>query len=428
MTRKTKHSQACHSLTAAILLLVPCCIQAREEYTRTFDKSLGVQNGQKIWLEHKFGDVVIRAHAQQQVVVHADIRVSAPDSDAAKQYAGRVEILVEPGAELSIRTRYPDAQRSFGRRDVSFSVRYEVTVPETSPLVVRNAFGSVSISGIKSSSEIYNSHGEIRFRNGRGTQHIENSFASVNVEGNAGDVTIETTNGSVDASGITGAADIRNRFARVTVDRVSNGVTIANNNGAVSVTDSGGAGNVRNSFGSVTVRNFRGDLTIANTNGQVDAVDVSGSADIRNGFGGVHFADIKRDLTIKTHNSKVEGSRVGGAVTVANSFGAIIVDDAGGAIDIHNQNGSIDAYSSVRGTCRPITLHTSFSRLSVHLPDNANYHVFAKTSFGHLRSDFPLTVSGRVSENEVSGTLGSGQCEMRLTNNNGAIEILKTAR
>ena len=108
----------CRCLTVAVLLSVPWCMQAREEYTRTFDKSLGVQNGQKIWLEHKFGDVVIRAHAQQQVVVHADIRVSARDSEVAKQYAGRVEILVEPGAELSIRTRYPDAQRSFGRRDV----------------------------------------------------------------------------------------------------------------------------------------------------------------------------------------------------------------------------------------------------------------------------------------------------------------------
>jgi hypothetical protein len=427
MTRKT-NLLLCLLLTLLVTLLAPLCVSAREEYTRTFDKSIGVQSGEKIWLEHKFGDIVIRAHAKQEVVIHADIRVSAPDSDSAKQYAGRVEILVSPGAELAIRTRYPDAQRSFGRRDVSFSVRYVITVPETSPLVVRNSFGSVSVSGIKASSEIYNSHGEIRFRDGRGTQRIENSFASVNLAGNAGDVTIEATNGSVDANGITGAATIRNRFASVSVAGVSNGVTIANNNGSVSVTDSGGAGNIRNSFGSVAVRNFRGDLTIANTNGQIDALNVSGSADIRNGFGGVRFADIKGELSVKTHNSNVEGSRVAGPVTIANSFGAVVVDDAAGAIDIHNQNGAIDAYSSARAACKPITLHTSFSRLSVHLPAEANYRVFAKTSFAHVRSDFPLTVSGQLSEGEVSGTLGSGQCEMKLTNNNGAIEILKTAR
>jgi hypothetical protein len=420
MTRKTN--------LLLLGLLLPLCLSARDEYTRTFDKTFAVQGGEKIWLEHKFGDIVIRARPQQQVVIHADIRISASDSDLAKQYADQVEIVVQSGAELSIRTKYPDTQRSFGHRDVSFSVRYEITVPETSPLVIRNSFGAISVNGIKSSSEIYNSHGEIRFRDGRGAQHLQNSFASINVAGNAGDVTIDATNGSVDASAITGSATIRDRFASVTVAGVSNGVSITNNNGSVSVTDCGGSGSVKNSFGSVAVRNFRGDLTVANTNGQIDALSVSRSADIKNAFGGVRFADIKGQLSISTHNSRVEGSKVGGPLNIRNSFGAVVVDGVSGPIEIHNQNGEIDAYSSARGVCKPITLHTSFARLRAHLPVEANYRVFAKTSFAHVRSDFPLTVAGLLSEGEVSGTLGSGQCEMRLTNNNGSIEILKTTQ
>lgn len=409
-------------------ILLAQCVSAREEYTRTFDKSFAVQSGEKIWLEHKFGDIVIRARPQQEVVIHADIRISASDSDLAKQYANQVEIVVQSGGELSIRTKYPDTQRSFGHRDVSFSVRYDITVPETSPLVVRNSFGGISVSGIKASSEIYNSHGEIRFRDGRGTQNLQNSFASVNVAGNTGDVTIDDTNGSIEASAISGSANIRNRFASVTVTGVSNGVSITNNNGSVSVSDSGGTGSVKNSFGSVAVRNFRGDLNVTNTNGQVEALNVSGSADIRNGFGGVRVADIKGQLSVSSHNARVEGSKIGGPVNIRNSFGAVAVDGIAGAIEIHNQNGEIDAYSSARGACNPITLHTSFSRLRVHLPAEANYRVFAKTSFAHVRSDFPLTVAGLLSEGEVNGTLGSGQCEMRLTNNNGSIEILKTAQ
>jgi hypothetical protein len=413
---------------ALLGLLLPLGLSAREEYTRTFDKSFTVQNGEKIWLEHKFGDIAIHAHPQQEVVVHADIRISASDSDLAKQYANQVEIVVQSGGELSIRTKYPDTQRSFGRRDVSFSVRYDITVPETSPLAVRNSFGAISVSGIKASSEIHNSHGEIRFRDGRGAHRLENSFASVNVAGNAGDVTIDDTNGSVDVSAITGSATIRNRFASVTVAGVSNGVSITNNNGAVSVTDCGGAGSVKNSFGSIAVRNLHGDLTIANTNGQIDALNIAGSANIRNGFGGVRFADIKGQLSVVTHNSRVEGSKVGGPVGIRNSFGAVVVDGVSGPIEIHNQNGEIDAYSAARGACKPITLHTSFARLRAHLPADANYQVYAKTSFAHVRSDFPLTVAGLLSEGEVSGTLGSGKCEMRLTNNNGSIEILKTAQ
>jgi hypothetical protein len=62
----------------------------------------------------------------------------------------------------------------------------------------------------------------------------------------------------------------------------------------------------------------------------------------------------------------------------------------------------------------------------VHLLPAASYHVAARTSFGKIRTDFPLTVSGSLSNDELNGVIGGGRCEMRLTNNNGSIEILKS--
>ena len=49
----------------------------RAEYRRNFDKTLTVQSGERVSIEHKFGDVVIRTHPQQEVTIHAEIRVSA---------------------------------------------------------------------------------------------------------------------------------------------------------------------------------------------------------------------------------------------------------------------------------------------------------------------------------------------------------------
>ncbi len=105
---------------------------AREEYTRHFDKTIAVRVGSKIYLEHKLGDIVIRTHAQPDVEIHADIKVSASDVNQARMFADRVEILVEPSSsELAIRTRYPTTLSSaFGFRNVSYTARYEVTIPE----------------------------------------------------------------------------------------------------------------------------------------------------------------------------------------------------------------------------------------------------------------------------------------------------------
>jgi len=72
-----------------------------------------------------------------------------------------------------------------------------------------------------------------------------------------------------------------------------------------------------------------------------------------------------------------------------------------------------------------VIIHTSFSPIHVRLPNDASYRVTAKTSYAKIRSDFPLTVSGGLSSDDLAGTIGGGACEMRLTNNNGEIQILR---
>ena len=496
MTKKTRWARLAWRTTLAVL--VPAAsVLAREEYTRHFDKSVSVRSGGRVIVENKFGDIVIRTRPGSEAAIHADIRVSASNTSEAQRYAGKVEILVEESPDLSIRTRYPETERHlFGMNNVSFSVRYELTLPENSPLDVHNAFGAVSATGVQASSEITTSHGELHFRNGRGTQRLQNSFARVEVVKNNGPVAVETSNGAVDASDITGSLTIRDRFASLTVARVSNGVTLTNSNGAVSVTDSGGVGDIRNSFGAVTVLGFRGDLTVNNSNGKVEAENVQGSASLRTTFGDVRFLNIGRQLIVKANNAGVRGSKVGGAATITNSFGVTEISDAqrevhiesgngsvtiervgaaaavrtsfgtvqatevngvltvdnsngavkavntkgaqittsfgpvilegvSGPISVQNQNGTVEASSSLRGGCQPILMRTSFSPLRVRLQGDTDYRVSARTSFGKIRSEFPISVSGSMSSDELSGVLGSGRCELRLTDNNGSIEILK---
>jgi hypothetical protein len=87
-------------------------------------------------------------------------------------------------------------------------------------------------------------------------------------------------------------------------------------------------------------------------------------------------------------------------------------------VKVDNQNGGVEV--SLRGqACTPVGIRTSFSAVRVSLPDNASYAVAAKTSFGKIYSDFPMTISGDI---------GGGRCPMRLTNNDGTIEILKNGK
>jgi DUF4097 and DUF4098 domain-containing protein YvlB len=111
-------------------------------------------------------------------------------------------------------------------------------------------------------------------------------------------------------------------------------------------------------------------------------------------------------------------------VTVNTSFGPILLDGVGGAVTVGNQNGSVEVTAN-GSNCRPITIRTSFSPIRLRLPANASYRVSANTSFGKISSELPINASGTLSEGSISGMIGSGQCELRINNNNGDIAIQK---
>ena len=106
----------------------------------------------------------------------------APEKEEANRFGEQIQIQVEQSAmSVSIRTSYPEGQADsfFSRRNISYSVNYEILMPESSPLQILNRFGNVSVSNLKSNGDINNAHGRLTFRDGRGSQRLENSFGGV---------------------------------------------------------------------------------------------------------------------------------------------------------------------------------------------------------------------------------------------------------
>ena len=138
-------------------------------------------------------------------------------------------------------------------------------------------------------------------------------------------------------------------------------------------------------------------------------------------------------FTVESANGGVEASNVHSTASVRSSFGSIALDGIEGGIDVNNQNGAVEV-SGVGGKsggaagCHDIIVRTSFSPIRVHLPANGGYRVNARTSSGHVMSDFPITVSGVLGNDSLTGTIGDGKCELRLSNSNSTIEILKSTK
>jgi hypothetical protein len=507
--------------------------------TKEFQKTLTLGANQTVSMEHKFGDVRFHGENGRDVKISATIRVQAHSQADADKFADQVRIEVSQDSQgVKIRTVYPDQESGFFKIRIggpSYSVDYDIAVPNDAKLWLKNNFGNAEIAGVHGWTDVENGHGKLTFRDG-GSAKLTNSFGAVEANGADGGVTIVNNNGSVTVSSVKGALDVKDRFASITVSNIQGAVTISGGNGAVELTDAGAA-KVNNSFGSVNARNIHGDLVVNNNNGTIEVNTVSGGAQLTTSFGSITFADVagsvrctssngrvhggpsgnevyvkttfgevsleringpvevedsnggitvreikgkgtfntsfgsieaaglpkgvhattgngrinltdvggdayaktsfgsinvqrvNGNLTIENSNGPVSANAVKGDATAKTSFGAITLDDIGGSLSVDNQNGAV-IVSAARTSpgCKNITLKTSFSPMQVRLPAEAGYDVNARTSFGHINSELPVTATGVISGDSLNGKIGNGGCTLSLTNSNGNIEIQKLTK
>ena len=506
MRSRLSHSVAIAWLAAAIVLPVTSSAEAREEVTKSFDRTLKVSGTPTLNVDHRMGDLRVRAHASGELRIHATIHVSADSRAEATMIADRIQVDVqESSGAITVTTRYPDdltireRQRGGRNRDLSFSVDYDFLVPERLPVNLRNRFGDVAVTGMKGGASIVNASGRVTAVDGGGRFDIENRFGTIEAARLAGDLVIRGANGPVSATGITGAVTVSNRFGDVNLVTINGDATIVNANGRVEATgisgrpdlrttfgtvnfrDVGmvtassangsvtgtnvnGTANVNATFGTVTLRNVSRDVRVVNANGAITLQDVRGGAEVSTKFGRVDALSVKGGLRVsaangpvkvsdvdgqvflKTSFGPIEAERVrgaltaenssgsvsatgiGGSATVSTSFGPVLIREVEGRLDVTNRSGSVEAWPIVRtGTCHDVMLTTSFSPMVVHLPDTG-YAVAARTTFGRIQADVPITASGSLGSNAVSGTIGRGGCALQLTNASGDIRIARAMR
>ena len=440
----------------------------RSDFDRDFSRTLPVKAGQKLDVEHSQGAIRITTQKASEVRVKARITVSSSDSAEAQKFGEGIVVSAEDtGGAIVVRTRFPDKKWTFsGSGHISFSVDYDILVPETMPVSVRNKFGDVSVDGLKADATVSNTNGKVTFHDGKGTQRIDTSFGAIEVVRNAGPVDVTGANGSIVVTEIGGPAVIRNRFGSIAASKIQGKTEISGGNGGIEVSEVTGDLRVTNSFGTVNASTVSGDVSIRNNNGAVILDGVSGAADLESSFGKIRASKIKKGLKVRAQNGEVsasdvdgatdlrtsfgmaEADRIQGSLTVENangavrasaiqgaasvrtSFSQVLLNGIGGRVDVDNSNGSIEVHAAPAkaGACAPMSLKNSFGPIRVFLPEGAGYTVDASTSFGKLRTELPLTISdspSSPSSSSLQGRIGDGKCPLTIADSNGNIELQK---
>jgi DUF4097 and DUF4098 domain-containing protein YvlB len=208
------------------------------------------------------------------------------------------------------------------------------------------------------------------------------SQAEADLNSVSGDVYAEKIGGDLEASTVSGDVEIRDasRFAR--------GKSIS---------------------GDVTVSNVSNGVNCNSVSGDIDAEDITGDADLKTVSGDISLKNIK--------NGDVDAETVSGGIELIDVKGAM-------EVDAEALSGKVEYVGDINSNGR-YYMKSHSGGIYLRIPGNSAFDLKAKTFSGSIDSDFDITVSGKISNKELYGTVNGGGADIEVKTFSGNVHIIK---
>lgn len=192
--------------------------------------------------------------------------------------------------------------------------------------------------------------------------------------------------------------------------------------GSIDIEDLEGDVYCKTSGGSLNFGDIKGQVIGKTSGGSITLDGCEGDAEIKTSGGSIRIGDVDGEVTAKTSGGSINIDRAKGSVYARTSGGSIRVDEVFGSIDASTSGGSVRAKiaEQPQDDCR---LSTSGGSVIVYLADDIKANIDAHTSGGRVRTEFPVTVRGKLKRNTLDAKINGGGPELYLRTSGGNVEI-----
>jgi hypothetical protein len=163
---------------------------------------------------------------------------------------------------------------------------------------------------------------------------------------------------------------------------------------------------VHTSGGDVVVSDVKGKVDGGTSGGNVSLKQIEGASTVETSGGDIRAEALKGNIHAETSGGNVLVKKVTGSVGAETSGGNISVEEVDGKVQAETSGG--DIHLSVLGTNRGIHAETSGGNVTIAIAKSVAAMIDASTSGGDVICDMPVTVSGKISESRIKGTLNGG--------------------
>ena len=126
-------------------------IAAKADYqqTKSVNKKYKVAQSDKLTIDNKFGDVKITTWDKNELEVNITITVTASSEKEVLKRIDNIDVKIDESAdEKSFKTYFVNEKKNISNGKSEISIDYEVKMPKTNNLDVKNSFGAFIINDI----------------------------------------------------------------------------------------------------------------------------------------------------------------------------------------------------------------------------------------------------------------------------------------
>jgi len=172
--------------------------------------------------------------------------------------------------------------------------------------------------------------------------------------------------------------------------------------------------------GSQSIGDIAGPVEASSGSGSLQIGSIGGNVTASTGSGSIRVEAVTGALRAETGSGSVVLEETAGDVEVETGSGSVRVHGVRGALEVSTGSGAIEAEGDLAADWR---LHASSGGIRVRIPSDAAFELRARTSSGHIDSNHPVTVVGKLSRKEMRGTVRGGGHLLELKTSSGSIRI-----
>ncbi len=171
-------------------------------------------------------------------------------------------------------------------------------------------------------------------------------------------------------------------------------------------------------------RNAELDLKTGDGNISTHAVD--GFLHAETGDGNINVGAANGDIRLHTGDGNITGDGLAGMLAADTGDGNINLEGRFHVMDVRTGDGNIEI-TALEGSrvASAWKIDTGDGNVVLRLPDGVGADLDAHTGDGHVKIDFPVTISGKVEESRVRGPMNGGGPQLAVSSGDGDIRIEK---